>query len=74
VAVPENEEAACLGAAMIGAVAAGDFGSFEEAVKRCVSIRDEFSPSPSSRLDEKYQTFEKLYESLLPVFTASGNR
>ena len=74
VAVPANEEAACLGAAMIGAVTAGDFGSYEEAVKRSVSIREEFSPRPSVQLDEKYQTFEKLYEKLVPVFTASGNR
>ena len=74
VAVPENEEAACLGAAIIGAVAAGEFSSYDEAVMSCVSMREEFSPRPSARLDEKYQTFNKLYETLIPVFTASSSQ
>ena len=59
--VPEEKEAACLGAAIIAAVEDGKVESFE---KMAESIRFEktFTPVKSELLDEKYKKFNALYE------------
>jgi sugar (pentulose or hexulose) kinase len=68
VAIPENEEAACLGAAMIGAVSAGIFTSYEEAVKQCVTIKKVFHPQPAEGLAKKHDLFNMLFDQTLPVY------
>lgn len=73
VAIPKNEETACLGAAMIGAVHDGVFASFEDAVKQCVFIKKQFKPSENSHLKSKHALFNELYHSLQPVFHSKKN-
>ena len=62
VVVPENEEAACLGAAMMGAVSTGIFSSYKEVVETCVSYKEYYRPKMSQRLEKKHKMFNCLYE------------
>ena len=55
----EISGAAGLGAAICGAVAAGIYGSFDEAVAGMVRVKDTFTPDPENA---------KLYERLLSVY------
>jgi xylulokinase len=68
VSIPEIEEAPTLGAAMIGAVSEGYFGSFETAVRKCVKIRKSFRPVDPEPYRLKQQIFDLLYSQLLPVY------
>ncbi len=68
VAIPENEEACCLGAAIIGAVSSGRFSSFEEAVSQCVKIKKVYYPRKNELLEKKHETFLRLYEAVEPLF------
>ena len=68
IAIPLNEEAACLGSAMIGAVSDGVFESYEKAIEKCVSIKKQFKPKEVEVYEKKHALFLKLYESLIPVF------
>ncbi len=65
VSVPAEKDAACLGAAIIAAVAAGRFADFETAAESC--IRMERTYLPGDRRDEKYRRFRKLYRAALSV-------
>lgn len=69
VAIPSNEEAACLGAAIIGAVADKKFVNYEEAIKNCVSIKKQFFPKDKSLFLRKHELFRNLYKALTPVFS-----
>ncbi len=69
VAVPDNEEAACLGAAMIGAVAAGIYPNFDAVISKCVSIKKRFEPKESDVLRKKHAKYIALYDALRPVFS-----
>jgi len=51
--------AAGLGSAICAAVAAGIYGSFEEAVENMVHVKDTFVPNPET---------VALYEKMLPVY------
>jgi sugar (pentulose or hexulose) kinase len=68
VAIPQNEEAACLGAAMIGAVSEGIFPSYEEAVAQCVKIKKTYLPQPAGKYLKKHALFNLMFEQALPVF------
>lgn len=69
VEIPENEEAPCLGAAMIGAVSAGIFQDYQAAVNCCVKIKTQYTPSKQrSKIDKKYRLFEQIYSDLQPSF------
>jgi xylulokinase len=68
VAIPQNEEAACLGAAMIGAVSEGIFADYEEAVSRCVELRTTYLPGPAEKYQDKHILFNLLFEQVLPVY------
>jgi xylulokinase len=63
------EEGAAYGAALLGGVAAGVFGSPRDAVEACVRVRDEFEPDPewTRRYDEGYERFRALYPALRPL-------
>ena len=63
VAIPQNEEAACLGAAIIGAVSAGKFKSYDEAIEKCVSIKKRFRPENREPYQKKNQLFRDLYNA-----------
>jgi xylulokinase len=49
VLIPSNEEAACFGAAIIGAVSDGIFDSYETAVREVVSVSREFDAGKTPR-------------------------
>ena len=60
IAIPVEKEAACLGAAMIGAVDKGIFASYQEAVEKCVSISEKIIPTKTDLYAERYQLFTDL--------------
>lgn len=69
VEIPENEEAASLGAAIIGGVSTGLFKGYEEAIKACVSIKRYYTPADDrTNYEKKYKLFIELYNSLTPIF------
>jgi len=65
-----NEEAGCLGAAILAGYGAGMFSSIGEAVDRMVVIRDRLEPNPGLRgaYDEVYRRYRRLYDDLCPMF------
>lgn len=65
VKIPQEQEAACLGAAMIGAVADGCFASYAEASEVCVAIKETYAPDPNAYYEEKYRKFCALYQATL---------
>ena len=67
VGIPREKEAACLGAAMICAVADGSFANYEEAVRACVEMQMQYQPNPSQRLERKYRRFCALYNAALEI-------
>lgn len=67
VLIPAEKEAACLGAAIIAAVDAGRFASFEEATGKCVSFVKEFKPCFSEERERKFRRFCALYEAAIKV-------
>jgi xylulokinase len=66
-----TEETACLGAAMLGAIAAGVYPSLAEATAQMVQIKARFEPNPANAAAyaEAYQRYIELYERLKPMFT-----
>jgi len=63
VRIPTEQEAACLGAAMIGAVACGHFSDYAAAVACCVSFKSVYMPENSTKYEEKFQRFCALYKA-----------
>jgi len=67
VRIPAEKEAACLGAALIAAVADGRFADFAEASQRCTSFTQTYEPNPTPRLEKKFRKFQALYEASLKI-------
>ena len=67
VRIPAEKEAACLGAAMIAAVADGRFPDFAAASKAVVDFSMVYSPNPSPHFARKYRRFCRLYEAALEI-------
>ena len=67
VRIPAEKEAACLGAAMIAAVADGKYADFETASKELVAFSMEYAPHPCEHYERKYRRFCKLYEAALAI-------
>jgi sugar (pentulose or hexulose) kinase len=65
-----DEDAACLGAAILAGKTAGLFGKLEGAVKEMVKIKERFEPNPKNFevYDDLYIEYVKLYESLKEIF------
>ncbi len=65
-----SEEGPALGAAMLAAVANGEYASVEEAAERIVKVTDTIEPDPelAALYDARYQTFHKVYPQLKEVF------
>jgi len=70
VATVACEETACLGAAILGAVATGCYGSLEEAVARMARLRGRIEPDPANAEAYRrgYEQYVELYERLRPMF------
>jgi xylulokinase len=70
VVILENDEAACLGAAIVAGVGTGIFDSYESAVEKMVREKKRYIPN--SEASEKYKSayakYIELYESLVSVF------
>ena len=67
VMIPAEKEAACLGAAMIAAVADGKFENFAAASREMVAFSKTYNPRPNDHYRRKYQRFCKLYEAALAI-------
>lgn len=63
--IPAEKEAACLGAAIIGAVAAGAYPSYKAAADAVVRIEQSFTPVPSALYERKHRQYRLLYEAML---------
>jgi len=72
VAAVAVEEAACLGAALLGATATGHFASLDEGVARMVRLREPVQPDPANAeiYAQSYVRYLELYERLAPMFRA----
>lgn len=67
VIIPREKEAACFGAAIIGAVSDGVFRNFDEAVKQTVKYDRMFKPRCNALLERKYRQFCRLYDAALQI-------
>ena len=65
VVVPAEKEAACLGAALAGAVGDGLFPDLASGAASCVSFAGCFTPHPTEALDRKYRQYQLLYDAML---------
>ena len=68
--IMENEEAACLGAAMLAGVATGIYPNLKVATKKMVSIKKQVKPNKANMDTYKqgYKRYTSLYNSLLDMF------
>ncbi|MDO4487538.1 MAG: FGGY family carbohydrate kinase [Eubacteriales bacterium] len=62
---PAELEAACLGAAIIGAVSEGEFASFKEAGEKVVAMDRRFEPHANEGYERNYKRFNQLYAANL---------
>ena len=67
VLIPKEKEAACLGAAIIAAVADGRYADFKQAAEETVSFVRRFTPDPTAETEKKYRRFCALYDAALAV-------
>ena len=67
VKIPAEKEAACLGAAMIAAVADGKYPDFAAASKALVAFSREYTPCTSAHYERKFRRFCKLYDAALEL-------
>lgn len=67
VVIPAEKEAACLGSAIIGAVADGVFSDFQAAADACVSFTTRYEPVNHSKYEQKFRQFCALYDAMLQV-------
>ena len=73
VIVPSNEEAPCLGAAMIGAVQNGSYPDFQSAVNKLVDMKRTYLPRQDRQAyEEKYALFLDVYSALQPVYAKAA--
>jgi xylulokinase len=64
--VTEAEEGSAFGAALLAGVRAGEFADIEDAVARCVRIRDRIDPDPEwvATYAAGYRSYRALYPTL----------
>ena len=67
----KNEEAACLGAAILAGTAVGMYRSIDEACERMVQLKERFDPNPAnfSVYERAYQNYVQIYDDLCPMFS-----
>jgi len=65
-----NEEAACLGAAILAGKAIGMYKSIEEACEKMVSVKKRFEPNPANfeAYEKTYRRYVQLYDDLVGLF------
>jgi sugar (pentulose or hexulose) kinase len=64
-----NEEAACLGAAILAGTAVGMYKSIDQACERMVSVKRRFEPNPVNFnvYEKTYQHYVQLYDDLVEL-------
>lgn len=68
--VPENEEGPSMGAAMLAAVACGEYDTVEEAAKKICKVKEVMKPEETlvKKYEKQYDKFKEIYPALKPVF------
>lgn len=66
--IPENEEAPCLGAAIMATVSEGIYHSYEEAITACVSVKQIFDTHKNKQSELIYTLHCKVYTALEQAF------
>ncbi len=68
--VIESEEGPGYGAAMLAAVACGEFSSVEEAAKNLVKVVETIEPIPelAAKYEKRYQQFKQIYPACKELF------
>lgn len=69
--VPADEEAACLGVAIMSAISEGFYTSYDEAIAACVSIKHRYVPSGDSAFEDTYHLFCHTCSALEETFRIS---
>lgn len=66
----ESEEGPALGAAMLAAVACGEYKNVKEAAEKLVKVVDTIEPDPkiAAKYEERYRQFKKIYPACKPLF------
>lgn len=66
----KNEEAACLGAAILAGTAVGIYSNIDEACEKMIAVKERFEPNPANfKIYEKtYQNYIQLYNDLCLMF------
>jgi Sugar (pentulose and hexulose) kinases len=65
VVIPRNQEAPCLGSAIIGAVSSGAYPDYRSAIQESVKVETIYYPNEHHEpFEEKYQLFLRLYHTL----------
>jgi xylulokinase len=64
-----SEEGSAFGAALLAGVRSGVFADADDAVSRCVRVRDRIEPDPGwvAAYDHGYDRYRTLYPALLPL-------
>jgi len=68
-----DQDAACLGAAIIAGKAIGLYKNVKDASEKVIKIQNEYLPNPKNRVtyDNLYKKYVMLYESLVELFEIS---
>lgn len=66
----ESEEGPALGAAMLAAVACGEYASVEEIAEKMVKVVDTMEPEPElvAKYEARYQQFKEIYPACKAVY------
>ena len=67
VVIPTEKEAACLGCAIVGAVADGVFPSYQDAADKIISFQHRYEPTNHAKYEKKYEKYCALYEAMLKI-------
>ena len=67
VVIPTEKEAACLGCAIIGAVADGVFPSYQDAADKIISFQHRYEPVNHAKYEKKYEKYCALYDAMLKI-------
>ena len=64
-----NSEAACLGAAILSGVAAREYKSVDEGVRKAVKIKKEYNPDVGmqAKYQDRYRTYKEAYPSIIQL-------
>jgi len=69
IVVPRITEAACWGAALLGGVGAGVFGSAAQAMEEMLHLEHRFEPDPArtARYGERYALYREVYPAVRAI-------